>query len=396
MRVAFAVVLLAVAASAVNLEQTSTRLQQVVRGSGFGQNVLSELQSKLAAGSPVSELKDIINDIRTRLNEAQLADNAQNEAHQAQCKSDLETLDGELRRLDDQITSLNSQISKTEDQIQATGNEIDQKTNEINQDNRDIKDTEDRMTKATADRAAAKELYDNRTRDTTECINAIKEIEGLDLNGDGVLDLDHLESGQNDQASNYQGANNEYAALLEKVAAKTHDETAKSFVQLTALSMQGLTGSDVSNLKQLLTDLKNELNEYQNELTSAEAQSIADYNALMEAEQATLDNQKRTLQAHIDEREALKTRRAKETEHLSALNVELSATTNDRNESQSVRDATETKCKNLKAQYDERTTQRSEEQDTLDQIERIIDEKLVTGKLADHAEKRVENVTSVV
>lgn len=381
----FGIALLAVAASAVSIDQTSSRLETAVRGSAFGQNVLAELQSKLATGSPVQELEEIIQEIKTRLAEAQTEDGLQNDAHKAQCASDISKLNEELTRLAAQIAEINADIQSTNSQIQITGTDILRKKADIEQDKQDITDTEDRITTANEARRAAKELYDNRTRDTKECQEAITEIEALD-------GLDGLEAGQGDHADIYNG-NREYAALLEKTAARVTDPTAKSLVQLAAISAQGLSGGDVTRLKELLAQLRDELTTYQTELNDGEAQSIADYNALIAAEELTLLNQKSTLKAHERELEALEAREQKEIGHRNQLNSELAATTQDETDTNAVKSTTETKCQDLNDAYAQRSQERTEEQITLGQIEQIIRDKLQTGKMAGHVEDRVDGVT---
>lgn len=379
------IALLAVAASAVSIDQTSSRLETAVRGSAFGQNVLAELQSKLATGSPVQELEEIIQEIKTRLSEAQSEDDLQNQAHNAQCSSDIGKLNAELTRLANQITEIQGDISTTNSQIQITNTDIDRKESDIEQDKQDIIDTQNRITTANEARQAAKELYENRTRDTSECQEAIKEIEALD-------GLGQLESNQGDNADIYNG-NREYAALLEKTAARVTDPTAKSLVQLAAISAQGLSGGDVTRLKELLQQLREELTTYQQELDAGEAQSIADYNALIAAEELTLENQRSTQAAHERELQALQARLQKELGHVAQLKLELAATQKDEKDTQDVKSTTETKCADLNTQYAQRSSERTQEQITLGEIEKIIRDKLQTGKLADHVETRVEDVT---
>jgi chromosome segregation ATPase len=381
MRVVFALAVLVVAASGVSLEQSTSRVEQAARSSGLGQNVLAELQAKMDAGTPIAELKAIINDIRTRLTESQSADEAQDAAHQAQCASDVAELDAEIARLLASIDSLRNQESQTLAAIASTESQITAKKSQIETDKADIKATEERIVEADRQRESDKQLYNNRTEDTRECQKAVAEI--LSLEG-----LSQLEAGQGDEAHLYSGA------LLEKVAAKTRDETARSLVQLAAVAVSALGADDVTSLKNLLYQLRSELTAYQQELDDAEVKSQQDHAALIAAENAMLDSQRNTLQQHEDDLNRLSARLSKEHDHLGLVRQEIQASQIDLSTSQKVKADTEAKCAEQHNAHLKRSDERREEQDTLSKIEAIIEEKLGSS-LAGHVEDRINNAESL-
>jgi chromosome segregation ATPase len=380
MRVVFALAVLVVAASGVSLEQSTSRVEQAARSSGLGQNVLAELQAKMDAGTPIAELRAIINDIRGRLTDSQKADELQDAAHQTQCASDIAELTAEIARLEDALKSLENQEQKTLSAIDSTKSQIEEKESQIAQDKADIAATLQRIDEANRQREADKQLYNNRTEDTRECQKAVAEI--LSLEG-----LSRLEAGQGDEAHLYSGA------LLEKVAAKTRDETARSLVQLAAVAVSALDADDVTQLKKLLNQLAAELTAYQQELDEAEQKSIADHATVIENENAMLQAQREQLAKHQQELSGLNDRLGKEQNHLDLIRQEISSTKADLAKSQEVKSTTEIKCKELHDNHLKRTDERQQEQETLSKIEAIIEEKL--GGLADHLQDRINNAESL-
>jgi len=367
MRVLFALAVLAVA-SAVTVEQTSSRLAAAARSSPLGQNVLSELTSKMNAGAPIDDLRAIIEEIRGRLTAAQGADAAQDVAHQKQCDNDKAELEAEITRLTNQLESLGNQETNTVNQISETQSQIVNKANQIQTDAQDILDTNQRLVDAEAQFNDDKELYNNRSRDTAAVERAIEQIE-TELGGE----LDSLEAGQGMEAKDFAGA-------LLQVASQTHDDTARSMVELAAAATQALGANDVTRLRALFEQLKEELRAYQGELNTAMAQSQKDYEALKSAELGILASQQNSKTVHESEKTQLTARLGKENDHLEAIRSEIQATSTDKSQSINVLQATTTECANLHTSYEARSSERSAEQDTLDEIEAIIEEKLGTGR----------------
>lgn len=368
---------LAMSAQAVNLEHRA----QAVRGSSFGQDVLAELQSKMDAGAPIEELISIIDEIATRLSEAQTADDAQNAAHREQCKTDIEAQQAEIERINGTVNDLKAAIATKKSNIAAKKGEIAGLEEDIKNDKADIAATIERITAANNTRKEAIATYNKRTNDTALCLEAIDDI--LDL------DLETLAAGQDNTKADFEQHDFESAAMLEKLASKV-EGNAKSLVQIAQVSAATL-GGDVDDLKQMLVDLKEKLGEYQVELDEGEKQNKADYEALLAAEQAELAKNRASLAEHQSQLATAEGELAAMEEALKQLETNLKAAEAALDAALATKAATEKRCADLNDAYAARTAERKEEDETLVAIKKIIEDKL--SKSASHVLDRVDEVT---
>lgn len=368
---------LAMSAQAVNLEHRA----QAVRGSSFGQDVLAELQSKMDAGAPIEELISIIDEIATRLSEAQTADDAQNAAHREQCKTDIEAQQAEIERINGTVNDLKAAIATKKSNIAAKKGEIAGLEEDIKNDKADIAATIERITAANNTRKEAIATYNKRTNDTALCLEAIDDIL--------ALDLETLAAGQDNTKADFEQHDFESAAMLEKLASKV-EGNAKSLVQIAQVSAATL-GGDVDDLKQMLVDLKEKLGEYQVELDEGEKQNKADYEALLAAEQAELAKNRASLAEHQSQLATAEGELAAMEEALKQLETNLKAAEAALDAALATKAATEKRCADLNDAYAARTAERKEEDETLVAIKKIIEDKL--SKSASHVLDRVDEVT---
>lgn len=388
MRVAF-VLLLAVAASALShTDSINHELAKVATRTTFGQNVLQELQTKINAGSPVDELKAILTEIVDRLKEAQTADDAQHAQHQADCESDINDLDNQIADLETVIAGLESDIETSKDRIKYLGDQIVTQEGVIVADKANIARIEDEIAALIAQRDLDHRTFLNRTRDTNECIAAIGEIKQVE-------GLDNLKARENETADDYNEAYYDKTpaapSLLEKLAQRTTDETARNLVLLASVAAVGLSKGDVADLVALLNKLESELKAYLVELQEDEDESVR----IFLETKANLEDELRLANEKLADDEAhladLNNQLDAEKKHQQDLQNELADNQQRLADTRDIRAAYTKKCADLATAHENRTEDRNEEFATLEQIMNIIKEKL--GGAADHVLDAVDDVT---
>lgn len=383
----FAILCLAVAASAVSLGHTSTstnHLEQKVSKSTFGASVLAQIQEKVSTGAPVDELKSIIAEIRTRLTEAQAADDKQVASYKEQCTAEIAQLNKEIKDLEAVIAGLELDIQASKNEIIRIEGEIVATEKKITFDKAEIVRINGELDANEAQWAFDHETFINRTHDTNLCLEAIAEIKA-------IPGIDEVLSGNQDQtAADYQN-DNIYTGLLETAAKKVGDASVKSFVELTAAAISQLSKGDVDSLKKLLDDLEQDLQDYLVELENDDKANEKAYQEKKSALYAELAFAHDTLAADELHLENLQNQLAAEKAHLASLEAQLAAKQKELADTVAELAATEQKCNDLKAAYDERSSDRVEEQNTLDEIERIIMEKL--GGAPEHIGEAVKDVS---
>jgi len=311
-------------ASAVSLSHTEGGLQQlnkIAGSSSFGQNVLEELQSKLDTGSPLDELKSILKEINTRLNEAQTADDAQDAAHQEQCRLWLADLDAriaatkiDILRIEGLIANEKNTIARLTEEIKGSDAKIIGHKSEITSLNTAIVDLN-------VSRAAQHELFVNRTRDTNICIEAIKEIKATE--GLGALGASQNIGADVYNADFYKHADTN--SFLQTLSAKVQDDTAKNLVLLASAAVATLDKGDVDSLNNLLDKLNEELKTYGEDLANQEDIDEAAYIAELGRLQKLLADEKIELANEETHNASLRDQKRIAEANLVALEKELDA-----------------------------------------------------------------------
>lgn len=382
-----AILLLAVAASAVSLghkDASMNHLEQKVAKTTFGATVLAQIQSKISTGAPVDELKSIIAEIRTRLTEAQSADDGQMASYKTQCEAEVAQLNKEIADLEAIIAGLELDIQASKNEIIRLEGEIVATEKKIAFDESEIVRINDELDANEAQWNFDHATFINRTHDTNLCLEAIAEIKA-------IPGIDEVLSGNQDQtAADYQN-DNIYTGLLETAAKKVGDASVKSFVELTAAAISQLSKGDVDSLKKLLDDLETDLQDYLVELENDDKANEKAYQEKKSALYAELAIATDTLEADKLHLEDLQGQLSAEQAHLAELERSLASRKKQLADTEALLAATEQKCRDLKAAYDERSSDRVEEQNTLDEIERIIMEKL--GGAPEHISAAVADVS---
>lgn len=390
----FAILVLAVAASAVGLEHRSAatnHLEQQVQKTAFGQSVLAQLQAQVAAGAPLDELNDIIKEIRDRLTAAQDADTNQRDQYRIQCTKEINDLNTEIDNLKTKIQNLKADIAASEAEIVRLKDAIAAQKQKILFDESEIKRVNEALDANDLEWQIDHQIFLNRTRDTKLCLSALDEIKQID----GIDEI--LAPNQDEVAGDYQDSNF-YTTLLQKAAKKVQAPSVKAFVQLTAAAVAQLDKGDVDSLKSLLDQLEQDLNNYLVELETDDKNNEKAYNEKKAALSAELNAAEDTLKEDKEHLARLQADLKKEEENLADLQAQLLQTQDDLRAKEAELAATEQKCKDLEEAYQTRSSERTEELKTLAEIERIINTSLKPHlDDSEHLNDRINNsgVTTV-
>jgi len=384
----FALFVVAVAAvSAVGLEHrnaAANHLEQQVSKSSFGKTVLAQLQAQVTAGAPIDELRSIIAEIRTRLTEAQSADDAQAAQYKTQCESEVAQLNQEIKDLEARIEALKLAIKAKKDDITRIEGEIKTTEDKIAFDEAEIVRINESIDANDAEWAKDHQTFLNRTHDTNLCLEALAEIRAIP----GIDEV--LAGGQDATAADFQN-DNVYTGLLQKAAHKVSAPDVKAFVQLTAAAISQLSKGDVDSLKKLLDDLELDLQNYLVELVEDDKKNQAAYeekNTALLGELAAANDTLEADKAHLIK---LQGDLAQAQTELAALEKDLADTEQELTNTENELVATQQKCADLQQSFLDRSGERVEEQATLDQIEAIIEEKL--GGAPEHIGEAVADVS---
>jgi len=373
-RIFSCLVAVAVAVSAVNLEHKNTQ-------SAFGETVLTQLQNKISQGSPASELKNIIEQIRSRLNGAQSEDAAQSAEYHRQCIDEDTQLDADIVSKGEDIENKKGEISEKEAQIRTLTDHIAAYADKILRDQDTIDNVNAELSVNEDEWVQDQALYKNRTDDTNTCIEAINEIRGLDLG--------KLRAGQEDTAAAYQGdVYNEKMSLLQKLSTRVHDASVLAFVQTTQLAMSQMTKGQIEDLESMLTTLEQDLKNYLVELTTDNGKNEEAYKQKKMALGSELADATATKAADTATHAQKQADKATAQGELKVLDSELASEKALLQGLKNEKIATQKKCDDLAAAFQTRSDERTEELDTLEEIEAIIEEKL--GGIQSHVTDSID------
>jgi len=338
--------------------------------SPFGNSVLAELESKLAAGTPLDELKSILQDIRARLNLASQADIAAQDADTDYCTERAGKLSTDITLESEAISALNATINANELVVENAQKEMDKLTIEIADLERQKKENEDEQTRRNDEREDQNTDWIAGKTDAKICLGAIEDIKTLP-------ELGLLSRKQGDNAGNFQQGVR-LSAMVEALSSKVTHPQVQSFVQLAALAMAASeTGNDdVDRLLALVQKLEDELNQYIVDIAADEAALLRQHTIAI----ADL----RTTHAHIVDTIAAKRAQFQvESDKKAFAEDRIQADTAEMNEAQASKNALVTELSDLNsgcaarsAAHDVREQERVDESATIDKIERILEEKL--------------------
>jgi biotin-(acetyl-CoA carboxylase) ligase len=376
---------LVVAASAAGVERSQHKaaIVQRVQASQFGATVLAELQNRMHAGDPISALRDFIGRIRNRIEENGKNATAEQDAQEAQCVQD-------LVEIDDKIGQSYKVMEEEHRIIRTKTGEIDQLEAAIAAKEEQIRKTTDaiRLNKehiATGDtlREQNEAIYQKAEADAQAVSAAVNEI--LAIESGSSLHTNQDETANMEDRDIQRGAVADVKAQaliqLQSASKKVKDETAKSFIQLAALSaeMFGQDKGDIDELRDLLQQLLTEIENYVKALAKENEQSIADWTALRATMVTEIEMWEADIQTFQVELQDLKTQRQ------AALDEKARAVSAWQGAKQELEAQYQTKddllkaCSDSKDNYLIEMESRKEELETLDLIYEIIKDKLTSA-----------------
>jgi flagellar biosynthesis chaperone FliJ len=335
-------------------------------GTPFGAAVLAQLESKISAGSPIDELKGILQDISDRIEAASTADIAASNEDQRYCTAREEKLATDISLEEGAISSLQNQIKRDDEVIAEKTAEIEKLKKELEVLREQIAENKRLQAEAVAERARQHAEWIQSTNDANICISAVESIQAL--GGIGKL----IEN-QRDSKANYQEG---VRSFLQELSGKVQTERVTNLVELTSLAAATIDPGDVDHMNQLLTQLKTELEQYITDIKNDEAHLKTEHDKYISDMKA-------------DETALMLEKADKSNRSLEASQVKMAA--EDRNthnwaeltEAQSSKNALEVELKDFKigcneryAAHQEREADRTKERNTLNQIKDFLLNKL--------------------
>lgn len=331
-------------------------------GTPFGAAVLAQLESKISAGSPIDELKGILQDISDRIEAASAADVAASNEDQRYCNAREEKLSTDISLEEGAITSLQNQISTDDAVIEEKTREIATLKAQLEVLRQQIAENQRLQAAAVTERARQKAEWIQSTNDANICISAVDSIQALGGIG-------KLIQNQADSKANYQEG---VRSFLQELSAKVQSERVTNLVELTSLAAATIDPGDVDHMNDLLKQLKGELEQYIVDIKNDEAHLKAEH-------------QKYINDMKADENQLMIEKTDKSNRSLEASQVKMAA--EDRNthnwkeltEAQASKTALEVELKDFKigcgeryAAHQVREQDRSKERNTLAQIKEFL------------------------
>lgn len=394
----FVFVALVAAAASVSLSaRTPDALTQVASRSTFGKTVLAELQNKMVTGSPLTELQDILDEIRSRLKDANISDTRQHENHVRECDDYKAELDSRIIKSTNEIARLAGEIVKSQARIDALLIEIEQMEDKITKNEETIVAIKAEIARLKQQRADDHAEYLQTKNDTKVCDAAVREILAMDEIGK-VQQSDRQTIGDSAERYNsdfYTHSATNPVAMLEKLAANVKSEKARDLILLATASAVALGNDDVSQLVALLKKLLEELVKYDNTLDVSEQDSINTFDKETQVQNDLLDAEEKDLANNQKKLAALQENLANERSHLASLKQQKAAEEQKKRNLEATLADTIKRCQELVDAWLQRTEDRAAELDTLAQIESILQAKLsdsTIGKIGVDGERHNQHL----
>jgi hypothetical protein len=347
----------------------------------FGASVLAELESKIARGQPLDELKAILADIRQRLNETGAADTEAQKADDIYCDNRKTKLTADIGLENQQIASINASINSDKGVVKAQTAIIDALVIAI----ADLKTKIDlnigEQAERKEERANQIEQFFNGSRDVDICVRALDDIQ--ELGG-----VQKLIDDQNNKASNYTEG---VTALLEAVATRVSHPHVLNLVQLASLTtVAAINGGDVDRLNAMLLQLRADLVQYKTDITGDDGVLAGLYVETMKDLVQTKEDDERTKATKESEKENATVKKNSALARIKSNGVELEEAINSKDALVLVLRALNADCLARKSAHLVRITERAEEVKTINKIEDILVEKLGKHMGGGHLEDRLE------
>jgi len=336
--------------------------------SPFGNSVLAELETKLAAGTPLDELTSILNDIRDRLKAADSADVAAQIADDQYCADRSKKLQTDITLEIDAISSLNQSINEDKAVVQRMEEEMARLQEVIEEKDAERIANEQDQAERIIERGDQNTDWVKGKMDAKICLDAIDEIQNMP--GLGLA-----RSRQDDSADNYQSGVR-LASMLESMAEKISHPQVQSFVQLAALTMATKMDGDFDQLEALLQQLEDELKQYIVDIANDEEALLRQHNVAMEDLRITHEHLVSTIAQKRSEYSDASNKKDAAEERITANTTEmLEAIASKDGLVLELGDLTKG-CGDRKVAHGIRIQERVDEGNTIDKIQQILETKL--------------------
>jgi hypothetical protein len=405
--------LLVVALAVVSATQQALEpeLLKDIASSKFGESILLELAESEEAAPSLQALLDLVDQIEKRIQDAEDADYARNARRQAICEDDLLSLKQKQNNTIKAIKVIQGQIAETSTQIGRLTRAIGIMEDRIVEDRLHLHDTRVMLGNNTRMRFMDEAIYNQRLMDTEAAQEAVAQILALDWSllisrqddraenhADQTLDTAHEEGlhdvrngPQYDHTGDY---GQSMAAFIQKkfnkAASTMKDETARNFLQVASVAVQGLSEANVDQLKDLLERLAQELADYETDLRTEETAAKAAWEAQEKSLREQIATQEIVLEDDIAEKVRLIDHRAYAEDALqeyqlkwSGLKEQYTGNPDAPGALEILIAATEHECTHWQEEFERRSKTRNDELGTVTKIKEIIANRTTNYRTAD-------------
>lgn len=296
--------------------------------------VLSEVRSKIASGGPLSAVIELLDDLKSEVQNEQSTHDAVSQTQQAQCQTEIDFRNNEISDANDSISSANSQLASCEGSL--TRAQADLSNNVITQ-----QDLNDQKSQLDMIRKKEETNHLEKVQDHNDAIDSIEVA--LEL-------LDEIFSGEESfmQLSTLSTKMLKHAIKLR--ATKHYAPVISIFAQIAAKKVLADSVA-LEKVRQLLQNLKTNIQNSLSDYQSQETNAVEVYNqrtSNIDESLAELTSTEENLREQIQSLENC----------VASQNSIISSATSKLNRNTNLMDQAQTMCDNFQEEYKDSTSKR--------------------------------------
>jgi predicted nucleic acid-binding Zn-ribbon protein len=319
----------------------------------MGNALLSLVQMHMQAGGALDELIVLLGEIRDSLLSQQTEDDELFKSQNATCNENTEIYQTELDSAETQIETSSDSLDNLRPALETLEREIETSKSALST-------LESEQSAASEDRSSAAAIYAKNDYDFSDAIAAIEEAIDLMSQLKTESDVEFVQVGLKSLEARISRGLNKSSRMLFGVAVT-------SLAEMATTADQAL----VKRIIDLLEQIKQALKDSQKDDAETEekaAAEYADYNKMLQDE---IDSTKQRLNEQESKETQLQEQIETEEDNLAAAETKKETYSK-------LLDEQVAQCDNWKATYQTNTDNRSDELDVIDQVIKIVDERIVT------------------
>ena len=340
-------------ASSLRSSEVNTILAQV-DSNPLGGALLSTIHLQMKTGAPLDEIVDLLQVIRDDLNDKQAAADDLHALHEKECEDNLASFAQAVEEANQAIDYNENLIATSQAELARTETEIANAQNLIEQYAGEIQSEHDT-------RAAQKELFETYDFEFGDAVAAIDECIEI------ISELLDEETAPALVQTQMHALSQRMSTAMSKKQHSLYGNTIASLVELT-------TGADQDSVQQiidLLERLKAEFSVAQNQDQDTEAERQSSYEKRVADLEAAKLAQEEYLAQQQDKKASLEAT-------IAQAEADLAAAKDKKKENEDLIALWTDKCEERRQKYFRETDERAAEQDVIDQVEAIVNDRILS------------------